>query len=94
MSTGLASDPLPRWRQILWPRRQNLAQDEQKHRAIVSGHEISHNFGEENYPTDDCPGTTQRNIMRNGTHKDVVGLCYLQSTRNEIKARYFYGQEP
>lgn len=68
--------------------------DEQKHRAIVSGHEISHIFGEENHPTADCPGTTQRNIMRNGTHKDVVGLCYLQSTRNEIKARYFYGQEP
>jgi hypothetical protein len=68
--------------------------DEQKHRAIASGHETSHVFGEENHPMGGCGPRNDHNIMAKGVHKDFVDVCYLSYTVNEIKARYFRGSEP
>lgn len=61
-------------------------------RGIVAGHELGHIYGEENHATY-CRGSYDCNIMKAGVHNSWRHFYWAESSRVEIRARYFENRE-
>jgi hypothetical protein len=62
-------------------------------RAVVSGHELGHMFGEENHPSGYCSGWA--NMMAdNGQLRQETRPCFVDSSKIEINNWFFSHAEP